>query len=512
MSEQMHVPERFEHLVEMANEGLGGFAMWTTDDFFAEKENLLKRHEAVFIADKYTDKGKWMDGWESQRRRTPGHDVCIVRLGVPGEIHGVVVDTTHFKGNAPSEAALEGIEAPGATAAQLNASDAWFELVPRSKVSPDSKANVFDVAERRRVTHVRLRIYPDGGVARLRLFGRVIPEARVFRRPGAIDLVAIENGGTVVNVSNRFFGPPANLLLPGRGVNMGDGWETARRRTPGSDWAVVQLGRAGVVERIEFDTHFFKGNAPQHVLVEAIDARGLDAPALEAFCTTGQGGRVLVSKSPTEPHKRHQIYPDRRMVVTHLRVHIFPHGGVNRMRVFGQPVDSERDAAKLVELNAMAPEQAESVFLSFNGSKRWARSMAAQRPFATVRALFDAAEQMWWSSSEGDFLEAFAAHPRIGEKRAAASQNAQSATWSAGEQSGVARAEAEVLDRLASQNAAYFDKFGFIYICFATGRTAPEMLEWLDDRLQRTRAEEIETAAGEQSKITRLRLEKWLDA
>jgi OHCU decarboxylase len=182
------------------------------------------------------------------------------------------------------------------------------------------------------------------------------------------------------------------------------------------------------------------------------------------------------------------------------------------MRVFGQPVDSERDASKLVALNAMAPEQAESVFLAFNGSKRWARSMAAQRPFATVRALFDAAEQMWWSSGEGDFLEAFAAHPRIGEKKAAASQNAQSATWSAGEQSGAARAESEVLDRLASQNAAYFDKFGFIYICFATGRTAPEMLEWLDDRLERTRAEEIETAAGEQSKITRLRLEKWLDA
>lgn len=511
MSEQMHVPDKYVHLTELANEGLGGFAMYATDDFFAEKENLLKRHEPVFLADKYTDKGKWMDGWESQRRRTPGHDLCIVRLGVPGDVHGVVIDTTHFRGNAPAECALEGLDAAGATAAQLLASDDWFALLAQSKTRPDTR-NLFDVLERRRVTHVKLRIYPDGGVARLRVFGRALPEDRIFWRPGAIDLVAVENGGTVVKVSDRFFGPPSNLLLPGRGVNMGDGWETARRRTPGSDWAVLQLGRAGVVERVELDTHFFKGNAPQALLLEAIDARPLPEGALEQLLAGGPGWQTLLSKSPTEPHQRHQLWPDRRMVATHVRAHIFPHGGVNRLRLFGEPVDTERDARKLAALHALCASDAKAVFLSFNGSPAWAEKLAAQRPFASVRALFEAAERSWWSLGVADLLAAFAAHPRIGGQQASATQNAQSAAWSAGEQAAAATAEARLLADLAERNERYFAKFGFIYLCFATGRSAAEMRDWLVERLENSKDEELQTAAGEQSKITRLRLEKWLKA
>ena len=511
MSEQMHVPEQYAHLVELANEGVGGFVLYSTDDFFAGHENLLQRPEAVFIADKYTDKGKWMDGWESQRRRTPGHDFAIIRLGLPGEVHGVVVDTTHFKGNAPTEAALEGLDAPSATLQQLLDSDAWHPMLEKSKTRPDSK-NVFDIGDRRRVTHLKLRIYPDGGVARLRVFGQVVPEARIFRRPGAVDLVSVENGGTVVKVSDRFFGPPANLLLPGRGVNMGDGWETARRRTPGSDWAVLQLGRPGVVERIELDTHFFKGNAPQAVLMEALDARGLDTGAIDAFCATGAGGTELLGRSPTEQHKRHVFQPDRRFVATHVRVHIFPHGGVNRLRLYGEPVDSTSDAAKLAFLNGLTAEAAVELFISFNGSKHWAKAMAAERPFASLRALFEAAERHWGACDEGDRLEAFAAHPRIGESKASATQTTQSAAWSKGEQSRASDASTTVREQLSAKNAAYAEKFGFIYICFATGRTADEMLAWLEERLMRTRTQELETAAAEQAKITRLRLDKWLDA
>jgi allantoicase len=513
----MHVPAQYAHLTELANEGVGGFALYATDDFFAGKENLLAKSEPVFIADKYTDLGKWMDGWESQRRRTEGHDWAIVRLGLPGEIHGVVVDTTHFKGNAPAEVALEGAEAPGATIEQLLGTEAggvtptWVEVLPRSKVKPDSK-NVFDLTQRRRLTHLRLRIYPDGGVARLRVFGKVLPEPRTFWRPGSIDLVAVENGGTVVQVSDRFFGPPANLLLPGRGVNMGDGWETARRRTPGSDWAVLQLGRPGVIERIELDTHFFKGNAPQAVRMEALDLRALPPAHTEALFAGDEGWTPLLEKTPTEQHRRHQLYPDRRRVVTHVRVHIYPHGGVNRLRLFGEPIDSESDVTRLAQLHALSTEDAKATFLAFNGAPAFAEQMASRRPYPTVRALFAAADEVWWSLSEAEVLAAFAAHPKIGEKKAAPVQNAQSAAWSAGEQAQASRGNEDVLAELTKQNARYQSKFGFIYICFATGKSATEMLAWLNERIERDRAQEIETAAGEQAKITRLRIEKWLQA
>src|SRR5262245_50897797 len=178
MSESAFIPEGWDHLIDLASEGLGGFAVYATDDFFAEKENLLRKPEPVFIDDKYTDKGKWMDGWESQRRRTPGHDFCIVRLGLPGAIHGVVVDTTHFRGNAPSEVAIEGIEAPGATKERLLQDDGWVEVLAKSAVRPHYK-NVFELKDERRFTHLKLRIYPDGGVARLRVFGSVRPDPRV---------------------------------------------------------------------------------------------------------------------------------------------------------------------------------------------------------------------------------------------------------------------------------------------------------------------------------------------
>ncbi len=511
MSTPMFVPEHFAHLTEMANEGVGGFAIHATDEFFAEKENLLKRSEAVFLADEYTDKGKWMDGWESQRRRVAGFDWCILRLGLPGEIHGVVMDTAHFKGNPPQDCALDGLEAPGATREQLMAATSWTELIPRTRVQGDHK-NLFDVANRARFTHLRLRIYPDGGVARLRVFGVVVPEPRVFWRPGGLDLVAVENGGTVAKVSDRFFGPPSNLLLPGRGVNMGDGWETARRRTPGSDWAVLKLPRAGVVERVELDTHFFKGNAPQAVLMEAVDARGWSPMAVDALLNGGPGWKTLLGKTATEQHKRHHFYPDRVMPVTHVKVHIFPHGGVNRLRLFGHALDGELEQRKLAALHAMPVAEARTLLLSFLGSPVWADRMVAARPLASVPAWFELAEKSMWELSTTEWLTAYAAHPRIGEKKAAPSATQQSATWSTGEQSGTAGAQDAVMAELANLNEAYFKKHGFIFICFASGRTAEEMLDLLKARFENTTEAEIENAAAEQLKITRLRMEKWLRA
>lgn len=505
------MPQAFAHLVDLASDVTGAFVLYATDDYFAEKENLLKPSAPVWIEGKYTDKGKWMDGWESQRKREPGHDFAIVRLGTPGEIHGILADTTHFKGNAPQEVSLEGIEAADtATARELLDHPGWKEILPRTAVKPDFPNAIPLPSPSPRTTHVRLHIYPDGGVARLRVYGAAQPDPRTFWRPGSIDLAAIEHGGTVAAVSDQFFGPPSNLLLPGRGVNMGDGWETKRRRTPGSDWCVLALGRRGVVERIELDTHFFKGNAPQATLIEALDAASLAPGELEQRLRSTEPWPVLVGKTPLVQHRRHVIEPDVPAAVTHLRVHIFPHGGVNRMRVFGHALDTPGEAKRREEFNAMPDDEAALLALSWNGARAFAQGMLVRRPFASVRAMFQAAEEVWWSLGTADRLEAFAAHPRLGQPKKAESQTERSASWSAGEQAGIAASAEAVAARLAELNERYFEKFGFIFILFATGRTAPEVLSILEERLENDREREIENAAREQAKITRLRIGKWL--
>ena len=511
MSTSHAVPEAFAHLTDLASDVTGAFVLFATDDYFAEKENLLKPTAPVWIADKYTDKGKWMDGWESMRKREPGHDHAILRLGMPGEVHGVLVDTTHFKGNAPQEVSIEGVEASDtATAKDLANHPGWKEILPRTAVKPDFPNAIALPAVSPRITHVRLHIYPDGGVARLRVYGVVRPEPRTFWQAGSIDLAAIENGGTVAAVSDQFFGPPSNLLLPGRGVNMGDGWETKRRRTPGSDWCVLWLGRRGRVERIELDTHFFKGNAPQATLIEALDEAELRPGELAERLRSREPWPVLVGKTPLVQHRRHVIEPDRPRIVTHLRVHIFPHGGVNRMRVFGHAVDTADEERARAAWNDLSEADARTLALSWNGASAFASKMIASRPTPSVRALFSAAEEAWWSLGEKDFLEAFAAHPRLGQPKKAATQTERSAAWSANEQAGITATAEEVSARLAELNERYFEKFGFLFILFATGRSASEVLARITERIENDRATEIENAAREQAKITRLRIGKWL--
>ncbi len=503
MSARAPVPEIFAHLVDLAADITGGFVVHATDEYFAEKENLLKPHAAEWVEGKYTDKGKWMDGWESQRRRTQGHDFVLLRLGLPGLIHGALVDTTHFKGNAPQAVSLEGIDASWtSTAEELLASDGWKPLIAQTAVKPDF-ANVLKLSEvSERVSHVRLRIFPDGGVARLRIYGEVLPDLRTFWRTGSVDLGAVENGGTVAEVSDQFFGPPSNLLLPGRGMNMGDGWETRRRRTPGSDWAVVRLGRRGVVDRIELDTHFFKGNAPQACLVEALDVTQVPTDELEGVLRSPKGWTTLIEKHPLVQHRRHQLDPSRMMPVTHVRVHIFPHGGVNRMRFFGHALDTAQETAALASLDP-------KLLQSFCGSSTWIQQLATH-PIGSTRGLFALAEDVWFSLTPKDWLEAFAAHPRIGEKKKAKAATAKSAAWSRGEQQKVGAGEAEVKRQLQELNDAYLKKFGFIFIVCATDKSAGQLLEVLQERIRGSKKVELENAAREQAKITRLRIEKWL--
>ena len=283
MAERAPSPD-FTELVDLAAERLGGAVLWATDDFFAEKENLLKPTEAVFIDGKYTDRGKWMDGWESRRKRIyaessrlyPDHDSCIIRLGLSGRVRGFVVDTAHFKGNYPKACAIEGASIDGQpdVSELLSERVRWTPILPKSELQGDSK-NRFEVDVPQRFTHLRFHIYPDGGVARLRVHGDVMPGARWMGRrdrPQLVDLGAAEHGALVVACNDMFFGSRHNLIMPGRGVNMGDGWETKRSRRPGPDWVVLRLATEGALERVIVDTLHFKGNAPDACAIASPDS------------------------------------------------------------------------------------------------------------------------------------------------------------------------------------------------------------------------------------------------
>jgi allantoicase len=318
----------FTELVDLASARLGGVALAANDEFFAPKESLLLASEPVWKEGVYTDRGKWMDGWETRRRREPGHDWCLVRLGLPGIVRGVVVDTTHFRGNFPESCSLEGAALDADPPSPAGAGDPRFrELVPPSPLEGDAR-NRFEVSLDRRVTHVLLRIHPDGGVARLRVHGEVIPDWSRYRDGEELDLAAVEHGGRVVEASDMYFGHRHHLVYPGPPLGMFDGWETRRRRGAGHDWAVVRLGAPGRIRRVEVDTSFFKGNAPGWCSLEG---------ASEASWRSGAPDwRELLPRQPLAADARASFVElAEHPPVGHVRFNIYPDGGVARLRLFG---------------------------------------------------------------------------------------------------------------------------------------------------------------------------------
>jgi allantoicase len=330
----------FTELIDLASERLGGAVIVANDDFFAPRENLLKPSAPVFIEGKYTDRGKWMDGWETRRRRTPGFDWCIVRLGLPGIIHGVVVDTSFFRGNYPEHCSLDGASFSGVpTEAELTSDDVqWVPLLPQMPLNGDSQ-NPFPIQYNERVTHLRFRIFPDGGVARLRVYGEVVPDWEQLKRAGGhVDLAAAENGALVLTCSDMFFGHRHNLIMPGRAADMSDGWETKRRRGPGHDWTIIKLARPGHIQRVEVDTSHFKGNFPESCVLEACNVENATAEKLTDLSTQWT---TVLPRTKLQAHTRH--FFDQELldfaVASHLRFSIFPDGGVSRLRVYGTLAD-----------------------------------------------------------------------------------------------------------------------------------------------------------------------------
>lgn len=328
---------RFAGMVNMAQTRLGAEVVHANDEFFGAKERLIDPADPVFIPDKFDDHGKWMDGWETRRRREPGHDYCVIRLGVPGLVMGFDVETSHFTGNHAPEVSIDGCcsgdHLPGEAVE-------WTEILPRTRLMGDCH-NYLSPASETRCTHLRLNIYPDGGVARLRVYGEVQPDWQALAESEPVDLLALANGGRALACSDEHFGSMHNLNAPGRGVNMGDGWETARRRGPGHDWVVLALGRAGIVETVEIDTAHFKGNYPDRASLQAARLEGGD---VEGIVKDSESWRILLPETKLQADRQHVFGEDVEPLgpVTHVRMNIFPDGGVSRLRLLGRLAEMKR--------------------------------------------------------------------------------------------------------------------------------------------------------------------------
>ena len=327
-------------LPDLASRNLGGAVIAANDEFFADKENLIKPGAPAFTPQTFTAKGQVYDGWETRRRRgEPGNDWALVRLGVPGVPRTVVVDTAHFKGNYPPFCSVEATAVDGYPSPdELLSGAEWVQLVPRSSLRGDT-AHEFPVERGQRFTHARLTIEPDGGVARLRVHGEPLPDPRELAGL-PLDLAALRNGGHAVACSDSFFSRPDNMLQPGESRFMGDGWETARRRDDGNDWAVVALTGPSLPRVVELATTHYKGNSPDRAALSGIDARAAALDDASAWFP-------LLEPTRLQPDTTHRL----RLLtgggpVTHVRLDIHPDGGVGRLRLYGElTADGARELA-----------------------------------------------------------------------------------------------------------------------------------------------------------------------
>jgi len=315
----------------LASADFGAKVLSCSDEFFASAQRMLQSSEPVFIVGKFDDHGKWMDGWETQRRRNGGYDSAVIRLGLPGVIKGLDIDTSHFTGNFPPAASVQACKVSG----DPDEGTVWTELLPARSLKGNSH-HFIDIGDARDWTHLRLNIFPDGGVARFRVYGQPSCDWENRDPSELYEVSALANGGRIVAYNDAHFGVPFRLIMPGRGVNMGDGWETRRRREPGYDWCLIELGHAAVVEKIEVDTAHFKGNYPDRV---SIQAARVGESTDESLVTQAMFWPELLGEQKTRMDAQH-FFEDAQIAqlgpVTHIRVNMFPDGGISRVRIWGR--------------------------------------------------------------------------------------------------------------------------------------------------------------------------------
>jgi allantoicase len=330
----MHTPKHaFEKLLNLADARLGTVALSVTDDWFADVNRLFQHTPAVFKDGVFDDNGKWMDGWESRRKRHEGYDHAVIRLGVAGVLKGVDIDTSFFTGNFPPSASLEACFLENG---DPDDNTLWTEVLGAVELNGNSH-HLHAINDSAPYSHLRLNIFPDGGVARLRVYGIPHKDWSAIDPDESVDLCAALNGGRAIACSDEHYGQMGNIINPGRAAVMAEGWETARRRTPGNDWVIVALGVAGEVERILVDTLHYKGNYPDRVSIQAAFVKGGTDGQIE---TQSLFWRDLLPEQKMEMDREHFYQAELAALgpITHVRLNVFPDGGVSRLRLFGKPV------------------------------------------------------------------------------------------------------------------------------------------------------------------------------
>ena len=330
----MTIDSAIKGLVNLASPKMGTKILAFSDDFFGEVTRMLNDKDPIFIEDKYDNHGKWMDGWESKRRRDGGNDWAIIKLGSAGIISKIEIDTSYFTGNFPPFFSLEGIYSETEPDKDSN----WKTLIDKTSLIGDCKNN-FELNLKETLNFIRLQIFPDGGVARIRLFGEVRYNWKQFNSGEIIELSSLKLGGSILAYNNAHYGDVSALLSDGRGKTMGDGWETRRRREPGNDWIIIKLAQKGNIEKIEIDTAHFKGNYP--------DRASIQATSIDKNITTkdliqnSDNWNIILDETKLSADNIHKykINSNSKNEATHIRLNIYPDGGVSRLRIFGTKLD-----------------------------------------------------------------------------------------------------------------------------------------------------------------------------
>jgi len=318
-------------MIDLAQERLGSKVVYRTDEFFAKANRIIKTEEPIFIVNKFDNHGKWMDGWETKRKRTIGNDYLIIRLGKEGIIEKVNIDTSHFNGNQPSFASIQGCNSKKKIPPKnIN----WKTILSKKKTKPNAH-NFFSIKNKSIFTHVKLNIYPDGGVARLRLYGKIAFD-KIFFGKKTVNLASMLNGASIISFNNEHFGKAENILAPGKGKNMGDGWETRRSRGKNFDWLIFKCAAVGKIDKIQIDTHHFKGNYPDMCSIQGAYLN--ENSSIKSIISKSKKWKIILNKVKLYANKKHNFKNKlmRNNKINYIRVNIFPDGGISRIKVFGK--------------------------------------------------------------------------------------------------------------------------------------------------------------------------------
>ena len=318
-----------KNYINLCSKVLGTKIHRFSDQFFGSASRLLKEEQPIFKEGVYDKNGKWMDGWETRRKRKAGHDYLIIKLGRPGKIYNVDIDTSFFSGNQPSEASLE------ACFSKKNPTKKtiWKTILKKKRLGPDKNHN-FKIKNHSTFNFIKLNIFPDGGVARLRLYGKIEMEKN-FLNNKTINLTSVLNGASIIGCNNEHFGRAENIIAPGKGKNMGDGWETRRSRGKNFDWLIIKFGKPGLIKKLEIDTHHFKGNYPDSCSIQTASiSKDLSN---KSIVNNSKNWKFILNKSKLSAHKKHifKKFLIKRSKENYLRINIYPDGGISRIRAFG---------------------------------------------------------------------------------------------------------------------------------------------------------------------------------